>query len=247
MKKLIFSLDNLLDEGWLKYYRFNSLRLDLISLRKSLNEYSVYLINKNWEVSENHTSLKPISHVKHERGWTKKTIEIYKSKIPTNRDKKLVNRYHDLMMELKDKDYYVGVMVRPFAGDTPARRKIYYNNIQLPFTIELYEKIPGSSKEKVVVAWKIPDKLQSRNDKLSQSIIDEINYNLPVYHTRAMIKDAILRWKWMKNINLTEIHTLYKAFSKDESKPHSDIVNMILVQCYDGSSAEDLIKCIECD
>ena len=62
-----------------------------------------------------------------------------------------------------------------------------------------------------------------------------------------MLKNAIKNWKWIKDIKISSLNALYKEFTKDNTIPRSDIVQMIITKINDGSDAQELNDSIECD
>ena len=60
-----------------------------------------------------------------------------------------------------------------------------------------------------------------------------------------MVKIALNKWKWLKNINESSLNALYQEFTQDGTKPRSEIVKMIITKVNDGSDIKEITSSVE--
>ena len=245
LEELNRNLKSLLDLKWFMSNRFICLRDDIETLRKSINSYIIYLENKTRCITENHYSIRPVSEI-HNRGiWKCKVVQKYIRKDKLARSTIIDHRYIELKKHIQKLNDYVYCNVREFAPEDRKKRHVFYNQLRLPFTVEVFEKDPGGNKEKFFYLWKVPEAYHDRDRTKTEKICQDLSMNIPRYHTRSMVKIALNKWKWLKKVSDASLNALYQEFSKDGCKPRSEIVEMIISKVNDGSDVTDLTCAIE--
>ena len=99
---------------------------------------------------------------------------------------KLVNRYQALQTTLLETDDYIPVSLAEYTPDHRRFRYIYVKEIQLPFSVQVYTSYLGGNKPSVAFIWKCgvaPDLTRSN------TVVTDIQKDLPTFHTRQMRKD----------------------------------------------------------
>ena len=99
----------------------------------------------------------------------------------------------------------------------------------------------GNNKPKEVMIWKVPETLNTVHDVESINLCHQIENELPLYHTRAMISKATRQWTWLKKISNVSLITLYKTSSGDANKiSDSESMNILLDKLNNGDNIGDI-------
>ena len=91
-----------------------------------------------------------------------------------------------------------------------------------------------------MMAWRVPTDIEQRNNTTYLKICKDIDDNLTIYHTRAMMNRAKKSWNILKKVDKSAIVSLYKSISQDDSTPDKNILEMILNMVHDGSNSDEV-------
>lgn len=191
-------IDQILSNSILRTERFNDVFLEISQLNDSIGAYSSYLMRQFVNMEENHSRTKPLDN-------DRDIIDVPAS---NKNNKAHLSLYKTLNESLECLANYEPLNLHTVAPDDPRSRYRWILGISLNVPVQIY-KIKNKS---IAFIWKI-DKNDDRLDIQKQclEIVQQIDRNIPFYHTRAMKRKAtqlFMNDKHWTNNKLTQLYNL---------------------------------------
>ncbi len=185
----------------------------LYSLAKNVDNYIEYLQQKLIEMQKTHHEPTPLRTPVDGNSSNVRCVAEAKVRPP-----RLIARYKDLESALLAEEMYgEPIFVNDFAPSSPRFRYTYIHEINLPFTVELYSYHHGNNVGTLWYVWKVPAECEQRDVGQSKKVIDHIEKNIPVYHTREMKRVFSRRYGLLCNAKPSVILDMYKFLTGDNS------------------------------
>lgn len=206
LKQHVDMVSELLMYPYLATSTAESLRSILQDVEKGMSKYYAFLKRQQETSARNHKSPSPVRS--RLDNWMCKTIEAASST-------DIQEQYKALSDMLTAAEMYQPC---PLLDVTPvdrySRRK-WIDQIRLPFPIMTYTYCHGNYLGNMVFAWRVPE--EDRSDDSKIQAVQAIQPLLPVYSTREMRRDFMMRYAKCTKMKPAVMRNMYQYLTNDES------------------------------
>lgn len=208
------SILNLTEMSFMRSEAWALIQESLLQLAVNLRKYVTYLEHQKEKASERHEK--------------KSFLETYSSYSPfqifnptLSTKPSLLAQYKSLSDALLVAEEYKPVFLNKFAPVEPWRKYKYLKGLSLPMRVVKFTYT--SAQMNMVFIWKVPVTATSE-DILNKSttIRDELQKDIPKYHTRAMRSDFILSFGRVTGTKSGILREAYRRLTGDKSAPENE-------------------------
>ena len=201
----VLSLPCMSEQPWIAFAS------SLYTLAKNVDAYSEYLQQKAAEMQTKQRELTPLRTPVDGHSSNVKSVAEAKARSP-----RLIARYKDLETALMGQDVYgEPTFINDYAPSTPKFRFTYIQELCLPFPVELYSYHHGNNIGTLWYVWRVPSEREDRDISKSKRMIEQIEKNIPVYHTREMKRAFSRRYGLLCNAKPSVFLDMYKFLTGD--------------------------------
>ena len=198
--------------------RMKLLREASSTLLACISGYKRHLEKANVHMNDLHRSLNPA------RSPTDDSSSELKTLTATTRSHEEQNRYLTLEQTLQDKDYYSEpVFVNDLAPPKPQEAHIYYENIKLPFAVQLFKYNHGNYLGTLYFVWRVNSDPAEQNFTAMKRCMDYVEGHIPVYHSREMRRQFHSRFSTVAQMSSSVYREMYQFLTGDATAPNDSI------------------------
>lgn len=202
-----------LEQPWLKREAWREVSTAVHQFACSLRDYASLLVKKRQETVANHAKLFPVRSDSDSRGFV-----VYQA--VTHIPPKFALRYLSLFQALNTSPPYQPVFLNDFLPSDSRERYTYLEDLRIAIQCPAvrFTHSSGNNKGNTHFIWKIcVDDSEVELLNKNTSITAEIERSLPVYHTRAMRREAIHSFGRLCSAKPAVLREVYRRLAGDSS------------------------------
>ena len=113
--------------------------------------------------------------------------------------------------------YSEPLFLNDFAPIHPRLRYDYIHDFSLPFPVELYSYSHGNNLGTMWYVWKVPSDPGERDQNKSKHLMEKVDFNIKLYHTREMRRQFFSRYGLVCDAKQSVLVDMYQFLTGDSS------------------------------